>query len=288
MAEIVLKIEGDGFSSNKYDLRSIEKILTNYRQIIDHLIPLAVGQKTLTDRLKSEVRYEASFKQGSLEIWTDFILPVTGLLANAISEGNSPIIAKYIANLIDNVLTFRRLYTDLLEQGKKPSVGLNIEDRHDTSVSLKNINTGGGDINIGPIILPATTSTRSSIDRLINSIDGKLVERITVKSEDKETKITLDDHRLVGTQKEELPDFIEVYGRLDGIAFDAHKGSLVTASGRFPITWSKEIREKLGSFADKENMAFRARPIIDHREFKKGGIVALHVLNCWDPKDKLL
>jgi len=286
MSEILLKVEGEGFRPNKYDLRSTEKILTNYRQIIDHLVPLTVGQKTLTDRLKSEVRYETSFKAGSLEVWLDFILPAAGTLAAAASQDGGHLLAQQLSRLLGVVIDFRRLYTDFLEKGKKPKLGINIQDQPQVTVNLENVNTGGGGINISPIILPAASLTRSAVDRLVGSVDGSVVEQLLVQFEDTETVITTEDHRIIGTQKEELPDFLEIVGRLDGVAFTAHRGSLVTDQGRFPITWEDEIRDKIKTLADQEGIVFRVRPIVDHRRFKDEP-VAFHVINCWDPQKRL-
>jgi len=286
MSEILLKVEGEGFRPNKYDLRSTEKILTNYRQIIDHLVPLTIGQKTLTDRLKSEIKYETSFKPGSLEVWLDFILPTAGIIATAASQDGGHLIAQQLSKLLGVVIDFRRLYTDFLEKGEKPKLGINIQDQPQVTVNLENVNTGGGDINISPIILPAASITRSAVDRLVGSVDGSLVEQLLVKSEDTETIISSEDQRIIGTQKEELPEFLEIIGRLDGVAFTAHRGSLVTDNGRFPITWEEEIRDKIKSLADQESIAFRVRPIVDHRRFKDDP-VAFHVINCWDPQSRL-
>lgn len=286
MSEILLKVEGEGFRPNKYDLRSTEKILTNYRQIIDHLVPLTVGQKTLTDRLKSEIKYETSFKPGSLEVWLDFVLPAAGALVAAASEDGGHEISQQLSRLLGVVIDFRRLYTDFLEKGIKPRLGINIQDQPQITVNLNNINTGGGDINISPIILPATTATRSSIDRLVGSVDGSLVEQILIKAGNTETVITTEDQRIIGSQKEELPEFLEIFGRLDSVAFTAHRGSLVTDNGRFPITWEENIRDKVKSLADQDGIAFRVRPIVDHRRFKDDPI-AFHVINCWEPQGKL-
>jgi len=287
MSEILLKVEGEGFRPDKYDLRSTEKILTNYRQIIDHLVPLTLGQKTLTDRLKSEIRYETSFKPGSLEVWLDFILPTAGILAGAASHDGGYVLAQQLSRLLSVVIDFRRLYTDFLERGEKPKLGINIQDQPQVTVNLENVDTGGGDINISPIILPAASLTRTAVDRLVGTVDGAIVEQLLVQSEDTKTVITTEDQRIIGTQKEELPNFLEIIGRLDGVAFTAHRGSVVTDQGRFPITWDDEIRDKIKSLADQDGIVFRVRPIVDHRIFKEEPI-AFHVINCWDPQMRLL
>ena len=286
MSEMLLKVEGEGFRPNRYDLRSTEKILTNYRQIIDHLVPLTIGQKTFTERLKSEIKYETSFKPGSLEVWLDFVIPAAGILLTAASQDGGQLISQQLARLLGVVIDFRRLYTDFREKGEKPKLGINIQDQPQIAVSLNNVDTGGGDILISPIVLPAAATTRSAVDRLVGSVDGSLVEQLLVKSEDSETVITSEDQRIIGTQKEELPEFLEIYGRLDGVAFTAHRGSLVTSNGRFPITWEDGLRDKIKALADQEGVAFRVRPIVDHGRFKDDPI-AFHVINCWDPQTRL-
>lgn len=286
MPEILLKVEGEGFKKNRYDLRSTEKILTSYRQIIDGVIPLIIGQKTLTERLRSDIRYETEFKHGSLEVWLDIVLPSAGIFATVIGNDGGYFIAQKVSRLINVVVDFRRIYTDFLEKGEKPKLGLEIQNQPHITVNVNNINSGEGDIKITPIVLPAAINTKASIDRLIGVVDGYIVDNVIVKSDEAESQITNEDQRIIGTQKEELPNFIELMGRLDSAAFTAHRGSLVTDSGRFPITWDEEIRDKIRTLVDREGMLFRARPIIDHRRFKDDP-VAFHIINCWDPQSRL-
>lgn len=84
---ILLKAQGEAFGYGKYDLRSLDLIVSNYRLIIDHALPLVVGQKTLTDRIKNEVKYEVEVRDGSLEVLLNFILEHHKLLAVLSANG---------------------------------------------------------------------------------------------------------------------------------------------------------------------------------------------------------
>ena len=77
---ILLYAQGDAFEKGVFDLRSLELIVTNFRLIVDHLLPLAIGQKTLTDRIKNEVKYNVAVNNGSLEVILNFILQNPELL----------------------------------------------------------------------------------------------------------------------------------------------------------------------------------------------------------------
>jgi hypothetical protein len=42
-----LYVQGEAFSKKSYDLRKLELIISNYRQVIDQILPIPLGQKTL-------------------------------------------------------------------------------------------------------------------------------------------------------------------------------------------------------------------------------------------------
>ena len=285
MGDILLKVNGDGFEKNKYDLRSCEKVIVSYRQILDGVLPLSIGQRPVSDKIKSEVKYEIEFKPGSLEIWLDFVPMITGTLITAASTDGGYLIAQRVSTILSLTLNLRRLYTDLLKKDKKPKIGL--INSPELKVELKNVKTDGGNINISPIIMISADQTRVPLDKLIGSVDGHNIDNILLRSEESETNITTADRRIIGTQKEELPHSMDIFGRLDSAAFTAHRGVIVTGTGRFPVFWEDDLRTKIRTLVDIEGIAFRAQPIIDHRRFKDDP-VAFKLLDCWNPQDNIL
>ncbi|MBZ2189035.1 hypothetical protein K8B33_07995 [Alcanivorax sp. JB21] len=287
---ILLYAQGEAFDERVFDLRSLELVLTNYRLIVDHLLPLAVGQKTLTDRLKNDVKYEVGVKNGSLEVVLNFILENPELLVAAAATDGGHQIASFIAKMIKGVVELRRALNAVLENGKKPAIHIDQSFHQDNSVQEDNsvtCNITTGDINLtNPILVIGADLTKPAIDRLINGIDGTKISGVNLAHKDIVTSLTLPDRDITGAQKEELGTQIEVMGRLDMAAITSHKAHIVTGNSRYPVTWDESLRPKIRKFFDLEGIVFKVRPIVDHRQFK-GEPVGFHVLDCWSPQARL-
>ncbi len=291
MAEIFLKAEGEAFEDGKYDLRVVEVMLNSYRRILDHTVPYSVGHKTLSEKMKSNVRYEMQIRQGSIEILIDFILenpdliskqlPILGVLS---ADGGSAL-AKSVSMMIDGVVKLRRLWADLLEKNQQPS----LSSQPQINLELNNVDNKGGVINVNPIIITAAEGTKAPVDQLIRNVDGTRVEYIQVGNKDNKepTKIVKKDKTLLGTQREELPNYIELPGKLDVVNYTSKKGRIRTGNGTYPVSWSENIRSKIHEIADNDGIVFRVQPIIDHRKFHDDPI-GFHIVDCWDPQNKLL
>lgn len=286
MADLVLTAKGSGFQDQQYDLRAVEKILSNYRMILDNSVSLVAGQRTMTDKLRSQIEYKSTFRAGSLEVLTNLVLPTSVLIGGLASDGGYQL-AGQVSKLLNGVMEFRRIWTDFAEKGKKPEVTVVPDsDVSQVTVELNNV-TGNGHITISPIIIVGARQTKGALDRLISSVDGNVLESLKIQSDETTLLLTSEDERVTGSQKEELPSFIELIGRLDVIQFNSHKGQIVTSEGRFPVSWDDDLRDKVRQYADQKNVVFRAKPIVDHRRFGDE-TVGFHLLNIWHPQERTL
>ena len=295
---ILLFAQGEAFDERVFDFRSLELVLTNYRLIIDNLLPLAVGQKTLTDRLKNDVKYEVGLKNGSLEVVLNFILenPELFVAAAATATDGGHQLASLIAKMIKGVVELRRALTAVLENGMKPTIHIDQSFHQDNSMREDNsvhednhvtYNIKTGDIDLlNPILIIGADLTKPAVDRLINGIDGTKISGVNLSHKNIVTSLTIPDRDITGTQKEELGTQIEVIGRLDMAAITSHKAHIVTGNSRYPVTWDESLRPKIRQFFDLEGIGFKVRPIVDHRQFKDEP-VGFHVLDCWSPQARL-
>lgn len=72
-------------------------------------------------------------------------------------------------------------------------------------------------------------------------------------------------------------------GRLDMVAFTAHRGSIISDGEKFSVTWDEQIRQKMQKLADIEGVVFKVRPVVDHKRLDNETI-GFHVLDCGDPQ----
>ena len=198
-AQLFLKAEGKAFEGGKYDLRKVDAIISNYRLILDHSLPLVIGRQNLTEHLKSQFVYEVEFRRGSLELLINLVFDHKETLG-ALSIDGGMQVAEQIARILEGVIKFRRAWSKLMDlaEGKgdsqKPGINLNI-NLNDVTVD------NGSTINVNPIIIPAAEATRGAVDRLISSIDGTHLESVEIRSAESQTKLTSKDVAIIGTQK---------------------------------------------------------------------------------------
>jgi hypothetical protein len=283
MNEILLKAEGNGFDGGVYDLRAVETVISSYRQIIDKTLPVVLNHKTLTPEIRSNVKYEARIKQGSLEVYTKLILQHKEDIAALLLSDGGKGITVFLAKLIVGVVEFRRKFTDLLEKGIKPSIGIINGNFVDNSIH----NSGTINITINdPRTYIAADASRAPMDRLINGVDGDIIDSVELTHNKEHVKLTHEDNRITGKLKEELPTHIDIFGRLDAVSFSSHRGTIISGNGRHLITWDENIRSKVQKVVDVEGILFKARPIIDNRRIKDNTI-AFHLLDCYNPQQSM-
>jgi hypothetical protein len=283
VSEILLKAEGNGFDGGVYDLRAVETVISSYRQIIDKTLPVVLNHKTLTPEIRNKVKYEVQIKQGSLEVYTNLVLQHKDDIAALLLADGGKGITEVLAKLIVSVIDFRRKFTDLLEKGIKPSIGISNGNYIDNSIQ----NSGTINITINnPKTYIAADSSRMPMDRLINGVDGDIINSVELTNNQEQVKLTHEDKRITGKLKEELPAHIEIIGRLDAVTFSSHRGTIVSGNGRHSITWDESLRVKVQQIADVEGILFKARPIIDNRRVKDNTI-AFHLLDCYNPQQSI-
>lgn len=281
-----LYVQGEAFSKKSYDLRKLELIISNYRQIIDQILPIPYGQKTLTDKLKREIKYEVELNNGSLEVILKFLYEHKEELLMLFAADGGISLPFLISKLIESALDLRRIFAKLLEKGFSPTIVINKNTYNHNDYSIHNDFTNSKiEIN-NPATLLAAQNSKPPVDRLIEGIDNKSIEDIEIKSDDSKSLLTIKDGNITGKQKQELSSHVELFGRLDMIAFSSHRGSIETGGKKYPVTWDEKLRKKIQTLADHHNIVFKVRPIIDRRRFKEDPI-AFHIIDCWDPQGKL-
>ena len=284
MKEILkLYAQGEAFSKKKFDLRKLELVISNYRQIIDQILPLSIGQKQITDKLKREIKYEVEVKNGSLDVILELVWEHKEELLSLFAVDGGVTLSFIISKLLEASLDLRRKFTTLLEKGIKAKFIFNRTTINDYSVHY-DLSKSNIELN-NPIILLAAQNSKAPLDRMIDGIDGKQIENIDITTKDSKSKLTVKDRRITGQQTQELTSELEIFGRLDMVAFTTHRGNVETAGKKYPVTWDERIRKKIQKFADIKDVVFKVRPVIDHRKFKEDP-VGFHIIDCWDPQGR--
>ena len=287
--ELEFYAKGTAFNDGQYDLRSAERLLTNYRRLVDVMLPLALSQKTLTKRLQEEVKYKVSFKQGSWVTTLQFVLEHKEIFAAiAASDNANYFLSEHIAKLIEGSLDLWRKFDEILAKGEKPRIQIASDNHQNSDLNIGDISGVNGSIIIinQPIQIIAAQLSKPVLDSLVKSVDGNVIESLSINSANRKTIITADDKRITGSLKEELAQNIEIIGRLDMVAFSAHKGNLLTGNGRHPVTWDEDIRNEIRNHADIEDMAFTVKPVIDNKRIGDEPI-GFHILRVRNPQSDL-
>ncbi|TSA53710.1 MAG: hypothetical protein D4R40_00230 [Nitrosomonadaceae bacterium] len=106
-----------------------------------------------------------------------------------------------------------------------------------------------------------------------------------MSSSSNEIRLTPNERDIIGKQKEELPTTLNIFGRLDVVAFSSHTGSIISDNERFSVTWDDQIRSKMQKIADIDGVVFKVRPVVDHKRLDNSAI-GFHILDCGDPQGK--
>lgn len=277
--------KGLGFSDGIYDLRTLEALITNYRKILDRLFAVQLGKKQVSPDLKSQLDYDVRINQGSIELLINFALEHREYIAAFAADGGAAL-SKVIVTLLRDAVKLREKASECIEKGLP--ININISNSFNIGSKITNTNVSY-DENTGrilindPKILWAAQVTKSPVNGLLLQIDGKSVEFIDINSASDEFRFTPDQRNIVGKQKEELPTTLNIIGRLDMVAFSAHRGSIISDGERFSVTWDDQIRSKMQKLADIEGVIFKVRPVVDHKRLDNETI-GFHVLDCGNPQ----
>ncbi|MGE0623669.1 MAG: hypothetical protein AB7I04_04365 [Pseudomonadales bacterium] len=281
MEKLLLLAEGSAFEDSSFDLRALESTLTNYRQLIDHTLPISLGHRSLTPRTKREIEYSAKIENGSLRVVLEFLVEHPEVLTLLAVDGGNQL-AAVVAKLVRDAVVLRRAVTKILDMGNQPKI--QADANADQSIKAE-INNSTVTIN-NPQIIMVANSTRPAVDRMIRSLDGDQIRKLKISERDTEVELTPDDLPLTTVRKEELDRSINLLGRLDMVSFSAHRGNIVSSGTRYPVFWEERLRGKIREFADRDDVMFVVKPVIDARRFDREP-VGLHVLDCYVPQDDL-
>jgi len=277
--------KGLAFSDGVYDLRTLEALITNYRKILDRLVAVQLGKKQVSPDLKSQLDYDVRINQGSIELLINFALEHREYIAAFAADGGTAL-SKVIVTLLRDAVKLREKASECIEKGLPININISNSFNIGTKITNTNVsydeNTGTILIN-DPIILWAAQVTRSPVNGLLSQVDGKSVEFIDINSASDEFRFTPDQRNIIGQQKEELPTTLNIIGRLDMVAFSAHRGSIISDGERFSVTWDDQIRSKMQKLADIEGVIFKVRPVVDHKRLDNETI-GFHVLDCGNPQ----
>ncbi|WP_417531689.1 hypothetical protein [Marinobacter lipolyticus] len=282
--DLRLYAKGAAFEDGIYDLRSMELLISSYRSITDRLIAVNLGRRQLTPAIKSQIDYQTRIKSGSIELLIDFVFTHKEIIGALAADGGYQL-AGSITKLFGEAITLRKQVAELIDKG----LPINITINNNVNIGSGNIiaNAENGDIRINdPKVLWAAQVTKYPADRLVSGIDGKAIEYAQFSARDDEMLLSPDDRVILGQNKEELAATIRVTGRLDMVAFSAHRGTIVSGGEKFPVTWDDGIRTKMQKVVDVEGVNFTVRPIIDHKRMH-GEAIAYHVLDCFVPQRDL-
>lgn len=281
--------EGLAFSEGKYDLRTLENLISSYRKILDRLVAVQLGKRQITPDLQNQLNYDVQINPGSIELLINFALENREYIAAFAADGGAAL-SKIVVSLLRDSIDLRQKAAELIEKGLNVSINISNSFNIGTNISeSKNVSYDDykGTIYINdPKILWAAQQTRSPVNSLLNQVDGKTIKFIDVASADEEFRFTPDQRDIAGRQREELPTTLNVVGRLDMVAFSSHRGTIVSDGERFSVTWDKGLRSKIQQVADTEGVVFKVRPIIDHKRLDNEAI-GFHVLDCGNLQSKL-
>jgi hypothetical protein len=286
--DISIYAAGQAFSGGKYDLRSLELLVSSYRSILDNLIAVELGRRQLTPAIKKQIGYDVEIKEGSIELLIDFVFQHKELLSIAAASASDLDggfrLSGALIKLYRDAIDLRKAVAESLKKGININIAMNVNAFNSYGDNNVIVNQQENKIEISnPKILWAAQLTRSSTDRMLNKVDGKNIEFIDFRSPDEEYKLTVEDKVILGSHKEVLPDTMEIVGRLDMVAFSSHKGEIVSDGESFPVIWSEEIRRDMQRIADIEGVVFQVKPIIDQKRLHSNAI-GFSVLACRDPQ----
>lgn len=273
--------KGLAFDNGVYDLRTLEIIVTSYREIFDRLVAVQLGKKKVPQHLKNQLDYNLKINQGSIEFLVEFVFNNREYISVCAADGGE-MISKAVVTLLRDAVTLREKASEILSKGL--AVNINISNSFNVGSKVGN-NSVTCDQNTGVIgisdhkILWAAQVTRTPVNRLLSQIDGKLVEYIDIENEYGDFRLVPEQRHILGVDKEELPTTLNIIGRLDVVAFSSGRGSIISDGERFSVTWSDGIRSKMQRIADIEGVVFTVRPVIDHKRLSDETI-GFHILDC--------
>lgn len=275
--DIRIYAKGTAFEDGVFDLRSLELLLSSYRSILDRLVAVQLGRRQLTDKIKKQLNYDVKINDGSIELLLDFVFQHQEIVTVLAQDGGYQL-SSMLLNLYRDAIDLRKAASDFIEKGFNFDIKIN----NSFNFGSKNVYTN---IENSEIIIPeskilfAAQATRYPTDKLLSKVDGNRIEKVDLQSRKDKFTLNEDDRIILGREKEMLKATLKIVGRLDMIAFSAHKGAIISDGESFPVTWDDGIRAKMHKVADIDGVVFTVQPVIDHKRLSTEAI-GFHVLNC--------
>lgn len=286
--DIRIYAKGLAFSEGIYDLRTLESVISNYRKILDRLVTAQLGKRQVSKDLRSQLGYQVQINPGSIELLVKFLLEHKELLVVFAADGGYTL-SEIIVRLLRDAVDLRKKAAELLKKGLTVNIRITNSFNIGSKINSDNVSLDQKDGSIlinDPRILWAAQMTRSPINEILTSVDGRTVEFIDMSSPTNQLRLTIEDRGIIGQHKEELPTTLTIVGRLDMVAFSSHRGSIISDNERFSVTWDEQIRSKMQRIADVEGVMFKVRPVVDHKRLDSSAI-GFHVLDCGDPQERI-
>ncbi len=281
-SHILIRACGNAFNDGKYDLRSLETVVHNYRVMLDKLIAtqLQYGHGQAKRNIKSN--YEVEIKNGSLEFLI-YLCNMDNLAAMSASAPTGLVdISNKIVLLYRNVIELYQMKNSIEQRGETAQYNFD-ESENDHSIAKGMIINGGNvTINVTQKVYDCAQNIGRPLQNVTKNLDGRNIESISMCSKNESSNLTHDDQHSFKSNKEMLSDEVIITGRLDRVSFSSSKGTVVTAGDKHLVEWNEQLRGDMHDAGDVDGVTFWTHPIIDLMKLDKKP-VAYKIYKCEIP-----
>lgn len=290
-----MRIYSEGLSfpaDGRYDLRTLEIFVSNYRVVLDRLVSVHLGRRTVPKDIKRRIAYKVQIKPGSIEFLINFICEHKELIA-VLAPDAAYGLAEILARMFRDAIELRKKSSELIKKGL--TVNIRISNSFNIGSTINNSgvsfdSSSGAIVITDPKILWAAQLTRRPVNEILKKIDGQDVEYVDFNSSSGGIKLNPEDKDIAGSHKEELDKNLTIVGTLDIVAFSYHKGAIIVAGERYSVSWGEKIRTKIQKFAGQDGISFKVRPVIDRKRLEAGTettAISFRILDCDDPQRRI-
>lgn len=279
---IVFQANGEGFS-NTFDLHAVERLLPEYRRLLDVSFRYTTNQNPTRSRGRI-VEYRSQFEPGCLDVIVDIALKASPVAAGLLAaDGGGYQLAKSSFLLISKILELRKKVKEFLDKKKAlPSFQMNMQHATLTDSLLAPIVVNGNNntISVTPTVYLATHSSIGAVNRLARAVDGKIIHDVNLQHQGlMGEKLTISDRNLADATMGNSEQTVKIQGRLDALNISSQTGKLITGEAHYPVKWDRTVKEKLKTVLDRESVIFTVRPISDFSRLSDAP-VSFYILDC--------
>ena len=280
---VIFQANGEGFSDT-FDLHAVERLLPEYRRLLDVAFRYTTGQNPYRNRVRV-VEYRSRFEPGCLDVVVDIALKASPIVAGMLAvDGGGYQLAKSSFLLISKVLELRKKVMDLLKVKKElPGFQMNMQHASliDSLVAPIVLNGNNNTIYVAPPVYLAALASHGAVNRLAKAVDGKIIHDVNLQHDGTVgERLSFSDRNLAEASMGSSQQPVTIQGRLDAISISTRSGSLLIGEARYPVNWGESMKEKLKSVLDKESAVFVARPISDFSRLSEAP-VRFDILDCF-------